>query len=168
MALGNVSVVGVSGSARVRVAASATRGYAGEPVNVAPSYTSGVSSVNTVVVAGDNTPVIGTDQFVGVLTQSMAVNSAGTVVAQRINCAIPIPIVTKVRAAAKTATTVDTDTEGIGLLWDIYTWDLTTSVYTFDAAVADTGGFQVRDYNYVRSTLDCFVDPRAMSRTDIT
>lgn len=49
----------VAANLPVRVAASATRGYVGEPMIVAPTYTSGVSSVNTAVVLTDGMPTIG-------------------------------------------------------------------------------------------------------------
>lgn len=167
MALGNLSVVGLSGSHRMRVAASATRGYAGEPALFAGTYTSGVASANTVVVTTDAATVIGTDVMAGVFTDSMKVDSAGTVIAQKINVAVPIANVTKIRGRAKTASTVDTESEGIGLLWDFYHIDLTSAVYTFDAAGGDTAAFTVRDFNHIKQTLDVIVDARAQ-RADIT
>jgi len=60
MTRGDLSVIGVSGGARpYRVAAAATRGYAGEPINSLAALTAGASSVNTVVVLTDGKPVIG-------------------------------------------------------------------------------------------------------------
>ena len=57
---GNVTVKGINGGKQeFRVAASATRGYAGEPINSLSALTSGVSDVNTVVVLTDTKPVIG-------------------------------------------------------------------------------------------------------------
>ena len=59
MAKFDVKVVGNAPNLPFRVAASATRGYAGEPMIVAPTYTTGTSSVNTIVVLTDDLPVIG-------------------------------------------------------------------------------------------------------------
>ena len=114
MALGDYQVVGVNGGThRFRVAASATRGYAGEPMSFAGTYSSGVASVNTIVVSTDALSVIGTDSLVGVSRDSMKVNTAGTVLAQALMVTVPIPYVTKIRGRVKTASTNDTDAEGI-------------------------------------------------------
>jgi len=167
MAIGNMSLVGISGSHRMRVAASATRGYSGEPlINTSTSLTNGVAATNTVVVATDTTPVIGTHQVAGLLLTNMAVNSAGTVIAQKVTVGVPVPFVTKWRGRAKTAADADTDSEILGLLWDTARFGLTAGVYTWDNSVADTSAFLVRDGNPVRQTLDCVIDPRGM-RVDI-
>src|SRR3972149_6957401 len=108
MAKNDVRVVGKCPGVPARVAASATRGYYGEPVIVAPTYTSGVSSVNTVVVLTDDLPVIGTDQFVGILAKDSEVNSAGTVIAHRTTVAVPRANETRLRAKVPTAATADT------------------------------------------------------------
>jgi len=167
MAKFDVKVIGKCPGVPARVAASATRGYYGEPMIVAPSYTSGVSSVNTIVVLTDDLPVIGTDQFVGILAKDMTVNSAGTVTAHRTVVAQPRANETRLRAKVTTAGTADTETEAIGLLWDVYVFDLISSTYTWKPAAADTGGFTARWFNYVKSQLDCVVDARAITRVDI-
>lgn len=167
MAKFDVKVVGKCANLPFRVAASATRGYYGEPLIVAPTYSSGVASVNTVVVLTDDLPVIGTDQFVGILTKDMLPTS-GTIVAQRVTAAVPRPNETRIRAKVTTSATADTESEAIGLLWDIYVFDLISSTYTWKPAAADTGGFTARWYNYVKSQLDCVADARAMTRVDIT
>ena len=168
MAKFDVKIVGKCPNLPFRVAASATRGYYGEPTIVAPTYTSGVSSVNTIVVLTDDMPVIGTDQLVGILTKDMTVNSAGTVLAHRTTVGVPRPNETRIRAKVTTAATADTESEAIGLLWDIYVFDLISSTYTFKPAAADTGGFTARWFNYVKSQLDCVADARAITRVDIT
>ena len=167
MAKFDVKVVGHCANLPFRVAASATRGYYGEPMIVAPTYTTGTSSVNTIVVLTDDLPVIGTDQFVGILAKDMTVDSAGTVTAHRTTVAVPRANETRIRAKVTTAATADTQSEAIGLLWDIYVFDLISSVYTWKPG-ADTGGFTARWYNYVKSQLDCVVDARAIARVDIT
>ena len=167
MAKADMSLVGLQGTHRVRVAASATRGYAGEPLITTGTFTSGVASVNTVVVATDGTGVIGTDVVVGLLGTDMVVNSSGTVTAQKVMAGIPIPFVTRWRGRHKTAASADTDSEVLGLLFDIAIFDLTSSTYTWDVGTADTGAFQVRDGNPAKSTLDCVIDARGM-RVDIS
>lgn len=167
MAKNDLKTVGVSGGARtMRVAASATRFYVGEPIMSTYSLTAGVASVNTVVVLTDNKPVIGTDNFLGVAAKDAEVNTAGTVTAHKTQVVVPIPYVTRIRGKAKTATNVDTDSELLGVLFDTVVFDLTTSTYTIDdAAQANTGGLQVVDGNIVKQTLDVVVDARAMRQT---
>ena len=161
-------MVGNAPNLPFRVAASATRAYVGEPMMVVPSYTAGVSDVNVVVVLTDDKPVIGTDQFVGILAKDSEVDSAGTVIAHRTVVTVPVANQTRIRAKVTTAATADTETEAIGLLWDIYVFDLISSTYTWKPAAADTGGFTARWYNYVKSQLDCVTDARAITRVDIS
>lgn len=168
MAKMDMRVIGLCFREPFRVAASATRGYAGEPMLVVPTYTSGVSSVNTIVVATDATPVIGTDQFVGILGKDMDVSAAGTVVAHRTTVDVPFANSSRIRAKVKDSTTADTESEAIGLLFDIYKFDLTTGVYTWDPAAADTAGFTARWYNVTTAELDCVADARILARVDIT
>ena len=151
-----------------RVAASATRGYVGEPMINTVTYASGVASANTIVVAVDDDVTVVTEQFVGILGKDMEVDSAGTVVAHRTVVDMPYPQLTRIEGAAKTASTCDTESEAIGLLFDIYMIDLTSTVYTWEPAGADTAGFQVAWYNVARSALQCTVDVRGVSRKDIT
>ena len=55
-----MKAVGITaGNMRQRVAASATRAYVGEPLMITPTYTTGVSDENTVIVVTDNGPTIG-------------------------------------------------------------------------------------------------------------
>ncbi len=169
MAKFDIKTVGINGGARTfRVAASATRFYTGEPINFAGTYTSGVASVNTVVVMTDAKPVIGTDLMVGIAAKDAEVNSSGTVTAHKTQVTVPIPYVTKIRGKAKTTTNVDTDSELLGVLWDVVLFDLTAAVYTIDeTAAADTSGLTIVDGNIAKQTLDVTVDARAM-RADIT
>lgn len=169
MAKADLSVVGISAGARpFRVAASATRFYAGEPINFAGTYSSGVASVNTVVVLTDAKPVIGTDCFVGISARDATVNTAGTVIAHQTQVEVPIPNATLIRGNAKTKTNVDTDSELLGVLWDVVLFDLTAAVYTIDeTAAADTSGLTIQNGNPALGTLDVVVDARAM-RADIS
>lgn len=164
MTRGDLSVIGVSAGAHpFRVAASATRGYAGEPINCLAANTSGVADVNTVVVLTDAKPVIGTDNFVGVAAENMKVDSAGTVVAHRLSVTVPLPNSTRIRGKAKTAASVDTDAELLGLLFDIVLFDLTSGVYTIDeTAAANTSGLMVVDGIVSKGILDVVVDARIL------
>ena len=164
MAKFDLSTIGVNGGAReYRVAASATRGRVGEPLNSLSALTAGVSDVNTVVVLTDAKPVVGTDSFIGVCAKDFEVNSAGTVVAHKTLAVLPIPFVTLIRGKAKTVANLDTDSELLGLLWDTVLFDLTSSEYTIDEiGAANTSGLRVENGNTVKGTLDVSVDPRAM------
>ncbi len=169
MAKGDITVIGLSGGSRpYRVAASATRGYAGEPINFLPTYSSGVASVNTVVVLTDAKPVIGTDAFKGIAEKNMKVNTAGTVVAHELDVIVPIPNVSRMRASAKTVASVNTDSELLGLHGDLVLFDLTSSKYTIDdTAAADTSGLEVVGGIVPKGLLDVVVDQRAM-RADVS
>lgn len=169
MAKADLEVIGISGGARpYRVAASVTRAYSGEPINFAGTYTTGAASVNTVVVLTDGKPVIGTDNFVGVLHTDFKVNSSGTVIAHTTRVSVPIPYITRIRGNAKTPANVDTDAELLAILWDFVLFDLTSSVYTIDdTATADTSGLTIVDGIIAKGKLDVIVDARAM-RADVT
>lgn len=169
MARGDLQTIGVDGGARpYRVAASATRFYSGEPINFAGTYSSGVASVNTVVVLTDAKPVIGTDNFVGIAHKDAQVSAAGTVVAHKTSVTVPIPQVTRIRGKAKTTTNIDTDAELLLVLWDVVLFDLTAAVYTIDeTAAADTSGLLIVDGIPSKGTLDVIVDVRAF-RADIS
>lgn len=164
MSRGDIQVIGISGGVRpFRVAASATRFYAGEPLNSLVAQSSGAADVNTVVVLTDGKPVIGTDSFVGIAAIDAAVNAAGTVTAQTTQAKVPIPNITKMRGRAKTVANVDTDSELLGVLHDLVLFDLTSSVYTIDeTAAANTSGLEIVDGNPAKSTLDVVVDVRAV------
>lgn len=163
-----MKTIGQTNRLPFRVAASATRGYVGEPMLVIPSYTNGVSNVNTAVVMTNGASVIGTNQFLGILGKDSEVNSAGTVVAHRTVIDVPFPNITRIRAKHITAANVDTEAEAIGTLFDIFQVDLTATAYRWEEAGADTHGFEARWFNVTNSELDCIADHRLMSRVDIT
>ena len=169
MSRADLSVIGVSGGARpYRAAASATKVLSGEPVMFAGSLSSGVASVNTVVALTDAKPVIGTDSFVGVAHEDMQVDSSDVVVASRFDVVVPIPHVTRIRGKAKTVGNVDTDSELLGVLWDVVLFDLTSSKYTIDeTAAADTSALTIVDGIIAKGLLDVVVDIRAF-RADIS
>lgn len=165
----DLRAVGITaGTARARVAASATRGYAGEPLMTTPTYTTGVSDVNTVVVVTNDKPTIGTDEFKGLCSKDFEVDTAAAVIAHYTELTMFIPYATKVRGKAETVANLDTQSELTGLLYDLTRFHLASSTYRIQApGEADTGGLQIVDGNIAKGTLDCVVDARAM-RTDVT
>lgn len=166
-----MSVVGITaGNQRLRVAASATRTYFGEPLKLTPTYTTGTSGTNTVSQCADNEPTIGTDEFKGICQKDFETTSAtdATIIAHYTLSALFIPYATKVRGKAETKANIDTQTELTGVLFDLTRFHLASSSYRIQAGgEADTGGLQIVDGNTVRGTLDCVVDARAM-RSDVT
>lgn len=165
----DIEVIGASAVQKHRVAASATRFYAGEPLEFNASYTSGVSDTNTVVICADATPVIGTDAFVGISAQDAPVGTDTTVDADWVDVVEVLPNWTRMRGKAKTAASVDTLTELIGLLWDFVLFDAAaTNTFTIDqTGAADTSGLTIRGGIWEQGLLDVTVDPRAM-RFDIS
>ena len=161
MAANDISVVSESAGVRqFEVASGATAINPGEPVMRTPSYTSGVTDANTVVVLTDGKPVVATDELVGIAASAGTHTSsaAGTV-----NVIVPKPHETRIRGKAKTAGNVDTASELTNILHDLVLFDLTSSTYTIDdTASADTSGLQIMDGDIVKNTLDVEVDARAM------
>lgn len=165
----DVEVIGSAVNQRHRVAASATRFYAGEPLNGVVTYSSGVAATNTISQAADGTPVIGTATtfFAGIAAEDAPVGTDTTVDASWVDVSEPIAGFTKMRAKAKTTANADSESELIGLLYDLVLWDLTASVFTIDeTATADTSGLQIRGGIWETGHLDVIADPRAM-RTDV-
>lgn len=157
-----------AGTDEFRVAASATRFYAGEPIMFAGTYTNGVASVNTVVVLTDAKPVIGTDNFVGIAAKDAEVNSSATVTAHKTLVTRYFPNITQIWGKAKVAASVDTDSELLGVLFDYVLFDLTSTAYTIDeTAAADTSALKIVNGNIARGLLGVVVDPRG-DRADIS
>jgi hypothetical protein len=168
MAKGNISTVGIDGGNQPRrVAASATRFYAGEPLNNLATLSSGAASVNTVVVLTDAKPRIATDNFQGIASTDAPVNTSGTVIAGKVYVTVPIPYITRIRGNAKTTSgLVDTDANLINILGDAVDFDLTNSVYTIDGtAASNASGLTIVDGNIIKGQLDVVVDARAMRVT---
>jgi len=164
MAKADLSTVGIDGGNQPRrVAASATRFYAGEPANFVGTNTAGAASVNTVVVLTDTKPRVGTDSFQGIFATDAQINSSATVVAHKCYVTVPIPNVTRIRGRAKTAANVDTDSELLGILFDYLDFDLTSSVYTIDdTAASNASGLMCVDGNISKQTIDVVVDARTL------
>lgn len=164
MAKADISTVGIDGGNQPRrVAASATRFYAGEPLNNLSTYTNGAASVNTAVVMTDTKPRVGTDNFIGIAAIDAQVNASATVIAHKTYVTVPLPQVTRIRGRAKVAANVDTDAELLLILNDYLDFDLTTGVYTIDdTAASNASGLMCVDGNTAKSTLDVVTDGRAM------
>lgn len=165
----DVSVIGSSMNRPFRVAASATRFYAGEPLEFNGTYSGGVATANTVVQAADAIPVIGTDNFVGVAAQHAPVGSDTTVDADWVDVTVVIPHFTRLRSKAKTAANIDTLTELVGVLWDLVLFDLTSTTFTIDeTGAADTSGLIISGgKEWELGYIEVVVDARAL-RADIS
>lgn len=163
MAKFDLSTVGINaGNQPRRVAASATRFYAGEPLNNLSTLSSGAATVNTVVVLTDTKPRVATDWFQGIAAKDAEVNSSATVIAHKTFVTIPIANATRIRGRAKVAANVDTDAELLLIMFDAVDFDLTTAVYTIDdTAASNASALQIVDGNPAKSTLDVVVDARA-------
>lgn len=168
MAKANVSTVGIDGGNQPRrVAASATRYYAGEPMNSVMTHSSGAANVNTIVVLTDTKPRVATDSFQGVAAMDGTVNSSGTIVAHKTYVTVPIAEVTRIRANAKSVTNlVDTDANLLLILGDFIDFDLTGTTYTWDAtAASNLSTFKIVDGNIYKGTIDCVISPVGLRST---
>ncbi len=163
MAHGDISVIGISGGARpFRIAASATRYFAGEPMMRTPTYTTGATNANTITVVTDGKPRVATDDFIGIAAVD-APTLPTTLAAHKTSVIVPIPSVTKMRGRAKVAANVDTDAELLAILGDLVDFDLTSAVYTIDdTAASNASALQIVDGNPAKSTLDVTVDARGL------
>lgn len=163
LAHGDISVVGISGGTRpFRIAASATRYYAGEPMMRTPTYSSGATNVNTITVVTDAKPRVATDDFIGIAAKD-APTLPATLAAHTTSVIVPIASVTIMRGRGKSATNVDTDAELLLILGDLVDFDLTAGAYTIDdTAASNASGLQIVNGNPAKSTLDVTVDARAL------
>lgn len=165
MAKADLSTVGIDGGNQPRrVAASATRFFAGEPMNNLSTYSNGAATVNTAVVLTDTKPRVGTDNFIGIAAVDAQINSSAAVIAHKTYVTVPLPQITRIRGRAKSVTNlVDTDANLILILNDYVDFDLTTAAYTIDGtAASNASGLMIVDGNIAKGTLDVVTDGRAM------
>lgn len=149
--------------------AGGTSILAGEPVHSVATYSSGVASANTMVLAAADTPVIGTHNFGGIANEDSENAAAGTVLEQFLNVATPVPNSGRIRGKAETAANVDTLTELALIIMDKSLIDYSatggvgsTQLYTIkDTAAADVNGLIIVGGNTALSTLDVVVEGRA-------
>lgn len=165
----DLSVVGFAQTLPRRIAASATRYEVGEPLHCTGTFTSGVTSVNTYVLAAADTPVIGTYRFGGIAIKNPTPFNTGTLVAHETLASCPIPQVGRIRGKGETAASVDTDAEILAIIGDVTLIDYNSTgasdggeLYTIkDTASADTSGLEIVEGNAAKGTLDVVVDARA-------
>ncbi len=166
---GDLEVLGLQGTHLVRVAASATRFEAGEPMHSVATQTSGAASANVYVLAAADTPVIGTHRLGGVALKGALPFASGTLVAQEVPLARPVPQLGVIRGRAETAANIDTAAELLAIIQDYSLIDYNATggtdggeLYTIkDAASADTSGLEIVDGDTAKGTLDVIVDNRA-------
>jgi len=172
---GDLQVIGYASKVKRRIAASATRYEVGEPLHSVATYSSGVASANTFVLAAADTPVIGTHSFGGVALSFCQPFSTGTVVAHTAWASCPVPNIGLIRGKGETFANVDTDSEILGIIMDVTLIDYNATgasdggeLYTIkDTASADTSGLTIVDGNAAKGTLDVTIDARAY-RTDVS
>ncbi len=166
----DLKVVGFSQETPRRIAASSTRFYAGEPIHGLGTLTSGVVNTNTFVVAAADTPVIGTHRFAGVAIKNALPAVTGTLVAQTMFCAAPVPWLGRIRGKGETAADIDTESEALGIIGDVTLIDYAATgspssgpLYTIKTTVtaADTSGLEIAEVNVARGTVDVYVDGRS-------
>jgi hypothetical protein len=159
----DLSVHGITFTRKRRIAASATRFEAGEPIHsTATMDGSGVASANVWTLAAADTVVLGTHTLGGVALKGALPYKTGTLVAQTAVCACPVPHAGLIRGKGETLASVDTDSEILGIINDTTLIDYNSTggtdggeLYTIKvAASADTSGFVVIDGNAAKGTLD--------------
>jgi len=165
----DLSIIGPAAALKRYIVAGGTAIEQGEPLHNLGTLSSGVSSVNTYVLAAADTPVVGTHRFGGVAERKSDNSGAGTTLEQFITCGCPVPNIGRIRGKAETAANVDTLSELALLLGDVVLIDYSATgasdggqLYTIkDAASADTSGLELAGGNVATQTLDVFVDVRA-------
>jgi len=176
LARADLKVIGPAAIFAKFVTSGGTAIQAGEPLHrVGHSYTSGVSDVNTIVLAAADTPVIGTHSFAGVANENSENAAAGTTNTQYLNTAVPVPSVGRIRGKAETPGSVDTASEMNGFVGDVTLIDYNATgaadggqLYTIkEVASADTSGLEIVGGNVALQTIDVVVDGRAF-RTDVS
>lgn len=139
MATNNVEILDVGGhnvvpTIKWNTEAGTTDINAGEPVVIG-------SARNFAAAAGTGTPVIGTDEVIG-LAQNASTQTAS--VDGVVDVLIPLPgVVYSVKAT--TGSNVDSDAKIAALVGKRVLFDLTAGVYTVDTSVADgvTNGVEI-------------------------
>ena len=173
--IADLKVIGPNAIIKRYIVAAGTAIEAGEPVHNLGTMSSGVSSVNTFVLAAADTPVIGTHRFGGVANEKSELAANGTTIEQFLTAACPVPYVGMIEGKAETLASVDTLTELALLLGDVVLIDYAATgasdggqLYTIkEAASADTSGLELASGNPALGTLRVTVDARAY-RSDVS
>ena len=169
MAKADLKVVGPAAIFSRYLVAGGTAIQVGEPVHSVATYTSGVASANTMVLAAADTPVIGTHNFGGVANENSTNVAAGTVAEQFLNVAVPVPNIGRIRGLAETLANINTLTELALIIMDKSLIDYNSTgasdsgeLYTIkDTAAADVNGLIIVGGNTALQTIDAVVDARA-------
>jgi hypothetical protein len=159
---GDLSVIGLQFTRPRKIAASATRFEAGEPIVSTITMSSGVASSNTWTIAAADFVVLGTNTLGGVATKGALPYKTGTLVAQTVICACPVPMAGILRGRAQVVASVDTAAELLLILNDTALVDYNSTgasdggeLYTIiETATSDTSGFAIVDGNPAKGSLD--------------
>lgn len=150
MATGDLEVIGPAYEKVRRTKANNTLLNCGEPAMIVNTNYAGALT--------DAKPVVATDNFLGI-TNSVDTRTAS--LDGKVSVMMPVPAIGIIRGKAKSAAAVDTDAELLALLFTFVLFDLTTSSYTIDTAVAaNSNGLRIEDGNITRGTVDVSVDGR--------
>ena len=169
-------ITNAQASVPVRIAASATRFEAGEPLHSVATQSSGAASANVYVLAAADTPVIGTHRLGGIAQENAEPkNSTSTVTAHIAHVARPFPHLGRIIGKAETSGNIDTDAELIAITQDYTLIDYSATgasdggeLYTIqDTAAADVNGLEIVGGNITKGLLEVIVDSRAY-RHDVT
>ena len=161
----DLRLVGPSFNKEYDTDAGSTAIYAGEPVLLGGTYSSGAASSNYASVLTDGKPVIGTDSFGGIASKDATHTAA---VDGKVSVGKVYPSLTEIWGKAKVQASVNTKAELLALIFDVVLFDLTSTVYTIDeTAAADTSGLRIEDGNPAKGELGVTVDSRAL-RNDIS
>lgn len=171
----DLKVVGPAANFKRYLVVGGTSIEAGEPLHSLATLSSGVSNVNTWVLAAADSPVIGTHNFGGVATANSVNVSAGTVKEQFLMSANPVPYVGRIIGKAETAANVDTLTELALIIQDVTLIDYSATgglnsaqLYTIkDVASADTSGLMIVGGNTATQTLEVVLAAQAY-RSDVS
>jgi hypothetical protein len=164
----DLQVIGFSQELPRRIAASATRFYAGEPLHSTATLSSGAISANEFVPAAADTPVIGTHRFGGIAIKD-ALPPTGTLIAHTTMAALPIPWLGRIRGKGESAAAIDTAAELLALVGSVTLIDYAATgspasgpLFTIKTTVsADTSGLEIVGGNTTKGLLEVTIDGRA-------
>lgn len=147
----DLKVIGPNASFGRYIVSGGTAIEEGEPLHNLGTLSSGVSSVNTSVLAAADTPVIGTHRFAGIASKPSVNVAGGTTKEQFLSTFNPVPYVGRIRGKGETFANVDTLTELALLIGDVTLIDYSATgasdggqLYTIkDVASADTSGLEI-------------------------
>lgn len=169
----DLEVKGFANTLPRRIAASATRYEVGEPLHGLGTWTSGVMSTTTFVLAAADTPVIGTHRFGGVASKNAVPFKTGTLTAHTTLASCPLPNIGRMSGRAETVASIDTASELLGIIGDVTLIDYDATgagdggeLYTIkEVASANTSGLEIVEGDTALGKLEVVVDVRAYRNT---